>query len=76
MGKLALIYHQGRKIYLGQYGTPESKAAYTRLLAEIQANPIGSPLSDEKKQVTITELVAGFLDYAKTNVNPTDYTHY
>jgi hypothetical protein len=76
MGKYALVYHQGRKIYLGLYGSPESKAAYTRLLAEIQANPIGVPLSNGEKRVTISELAAAFLENAKTSVNATDYDHY
>jgi len=76
MGKYALVYHQGRKIYLGLYGTPESKAAYNRLLAELQANPTVVPLSNEEKQVTISELAAGFLEYAENSVNSTDYDHY
>jgi integrase len=76
MGKYALVYHQGRKIYLGLYGSPESKAAYARLLAELQANPTAIPLSNVERTVTISELAAEFLDYAKTNINFTDYTHY
>ena len=76
MGKYALIYHQGRKIYLGLYGSPESQAAYTRLLAELQANPTAIPLSNGEKRVTISELAAGFLEYAKNSVNSTDYDHY
>ena len=76
MGKLALVYLHGRKIYLGQYGSPESKAAYARLLAELQVNPTTVPLSGGDKKVTISELAVEFLDYAKANVNPTDYTHY
>ena len=76
MGTSALIYHQGRKIYLGRYGSPESKIAYARLVAEIQTNPIAVPLPNEDKRATITELTVGFLDHAKTKVNSTDYTHY
>ena len=76
MGKYALVYHQGRKIYLGLYGTPESKAAYNRLLAELQENPAAIPLSNGEKRVTIRELAAGFLEYAENSVNSTDYTHY
>ena len=77
MGKYALVYHQGRKIYLGLYGSPESKAAYNRLLAELQANPVAVPTQGGgKKVVTVSELAAEFLDYAKNSVNSTDYTHY
>ena len=76
MCKYALVYHQGRKIYLGLYGSSESKAAYTRLLAELQKNPTVIPLSGENRKVTVSELAAEFLDYAKVSINSTDYMHY
>ena len=75
-GKYACVYIGGERIYLGLYGSPESKAKYTRLLAEMEANPVAVPLSDEKKQVTISELAAGFLVQAKASLNSTDYDHY
>lgn len=50
MGKYALVYHQGRKIYLGLYGTPESKAAYARLVAELQKNPTAIPLPNGERE--------------------------
>ena len=76
MGKYALVYHQGRKIYLGLYGTPESRAAYTRLLAELQANPTAIPLPNGEKRVTVCELAAAFLENARESINSTDYEHY
>jgi hypothetical protein len=76
MGKYALVYHQGRKIYLGLYGSPESKAAYARLLAELQADPTAIPLSNGEKKVTISELAAEFLDHAKAHCDSTTYDFY
>lgn len=74
MGKYAVVYHRGRPHYLGLYGSPESMSAYSRFIAEIQANP-ASFLPSGGKHVTICELTAAFLDYSKANKNPTDYAH-
>ena len=36
----AVVYYRGKAHYLGgKYGSPESKVAYARFIAEIQANP-------------------------------------
>jgi integrase len=75
-GKYAVAYHNGKRIYLGLYGTPESKVAYTRLLAEIQANPVAVTLPGSEKRVTIHELAAEFLEHVQGSTNPTDYAHY
>jgi len=75
MGNQALVYLHGKKIYLGLHGSPESKVKYSRLLADLQASPNGL-LPEGEKKVTVRELAVAFLDYAKTNVNSTDYTHY
>ena len=76
MGKYALVYHQGKKIYLGLYGTPESKAAYARLVAELQADPTAIPLSNRKRKVTVSELAVEFLDHAKVHCDTTTYDFY
>jgi integrase len=76
MGKYALVYLHGRKIYLGLYGSPESHATYARLLAELQKNPTVIPLSDEKREVTVSELTVEFLDHAKTHYDTTTYDFY
>ena len=77
MGKYAVVYFNGKPNYLGLYGSPESKVAYARIVAEIESNP-AIPLSSvgEERQVTVRELAAAFLNYAKTSINPTDYAHY
>ena len=76
MGKYALVYHQGRKIYLGLYGSPESRAAYARLVAELQKNPTAIPLPNGEREVTVSELAVGFLDHAKTHCDTTTYDFY
>ena len=54
-GKYAVVYHHGKRIYLGAYGSPESRAAYSRFLAESQANSaFHSPT--EEANVTVKEL--------------------
>ena len=47
-GKYAVVYHHGKTIYLGLYGSKESKIAHARFLAEIQANPTTFLLHGEK----------------------------
>jgi len=76
MGKYAVVYYGGKSYYLGRYGSDESKVAYSRLLAEIQASPTGVPLPKEEQHVTVRELAAAFLDYSQSSINPTDYAHY
>ena len=71
----AVTFHNGKRIYLGIHDTPESWAAYHRFCAEIKANPGFSPSKDEKN-ITVRELTAAFLDYAKVNKDPTNYGHY
>ena len=72
--KYAVVYYRGKTIHLGIYGSPESKTAYRRFLAEIQANP-ADYLPSGKKNVTIRELTATFLDHAKANFDATKYAH-
>jgi integrase len=76
MRKYAVVYLHGKKIYLGLYGSPESHAAYARLVAELQANPDDVHQSNGKKQVTVPELAVEFLDNVQGSTNPTDYAHY
>ena len=76
MGKYAVVYFGGRPRYLGPYGSPESKVAYSRIVAELQANPVAvfQPIGD--KHVTVSELTATFLDHVQANTDYTDYSHY
>jgi len=73
--KHAVVYYHGRTIYLGRYGSPESQTAYSRFVAEIQANPVFLP-SKEEKHITVRELTAAFLDHAKLTHDSTSYSFY
>ena len=72
----AVVYYQGKTYYLGSYGSSESKAAYSRFIAEIQMTPAFFPARAEKeeKQIVVHELSAAFLDHAEANMNSTNYT--
>jgi integrase len=74
-GKYACVYHHGKRIYLGDYGSPESHVAYSRFVTESQANPTFY-LTKERTDVAISELAAAFLDHAKASTDPTTYAHY
>jgi len=71
----AVVYHCGKPHYLGRYGSPKSKIAYSRFVAEVQANPTFFPIKEEK-HVTVCELAAAFLDHVKANKGSTDYSVY
>jgi len=75
MNGQAVVYHSGRPHYLGRHGSPESKTAYARFIAEIQANPGFSQKKDEA-HVTVRGLAAAFLDHAEANFDYTEYSHY
>ena len=73
MNGQAVVYQNGRPHYLGRHGSPESKTAYARFVAELQANP-ALVLSKGKKNVTVSELTAAFLEHAAANTDPTSYS--
>ena len=74
-GNYAVVHFNRRYYYLGRYGSPESKEAYSRFLAEIQTSAVFSPPSEEK-HLTVSELSAAFLDHAKLTLDPTNYSFY
>jgi hypothetical protein len=55
----------GKFIYLGEYGSPESKEAYGRVVAEMATNPAKVPSSKADTGLTIVELSALYLDFAQ-----------
>jgi len=73
-GKYAVVYIDGKRIFLGLYGSQESNIAYARTLAE-RASPNLAPPRGEK-DVTVKELGAAFLDYAKATLQKPNYTHH
>ena len=71
----AVTFHNGKRIYLGLYGSPESHTAYARFLAERRLNP-DLVLPRGEANVAVCELAAGFLDHAKATLGKPNYTHY
>jgi integrase len=74
-GKCAVVYHNGKRIYLGLYGSPESHVAYSRFIAESRTNPTYH-LTKGESDVAISELAAAFLDHAEVTTDPNNYAHY
>ena len=84
-GKYAVVYVDGKKSYLGLYGSQESKTAYARFLSDWQSKPVFTPCTGEPTSgvtalrmtsVTVAELIAAFLDHAKASFRKPNYTHY
>ena len=73
-GKYAVVYIDGKRVFLGLYGSQESNIAYARALAE-RASPTLTPARGEK-DVTVKELAAAFLDHAKAMLAKPNYTHH
>ena len=73
-GKYAVVYIDGKRVFLGLFGSQESKIAYARHLAE-RASPEFAPPKGEKN-VTVKELAAAFLDHAEATLKKPNYTHY
>jgi len=75
VNEYAVIYHHGKPHYLGLYGSPESKVAYSRFVAEIQANP-SFYLTKGETSIAVSELAAAFLDHVKGNIDSAGYSLY
>ena len=73
-GKYAVIYIDGKRVFLGLHGSQESKVAYARALAERESPGFSPPRGD--KTVTVKELAAAFLDHAKATLKKPNYTHH
>lgn len=67
---LASVRIEGRDIYLGPHGTPESRAEYKRAIAEWLANHKAEPSSlngnGQAANRVVDELIAAYLDFAKS----------
>jgi integrase len=67
---LAAVTIAGKHIYLGPYGSPESKAKYREVIAEylgappplkpIKRRPVVEPADDDDEPVSIAELIEGY----------------
>jgi integrase len=72
----AVVTLNGRDIYLGPYGSPESKAEYDRLIQEWLASGRGPACTPNgaTPDLTINELLAAFWDHAERHYRLPDGT--
>ena len=71
----AVVYLSGKTHYLGFYGSPESKTAYARLIAESRDNPV-LYMPKEEAGVTVSDLAAAFLDHVQPTLDDSTYGQY
>ena len=71
----AAVYLNGKTIYLGAYGSPESKTAYARFVAGLKVGT-APYLPENKGSVTVQALVLSFLDHVKGTITPQSYGHH
>ncbi|MFO0796377.1 MAG: tyrosine-type recombinase/integrase [Gemmataceae bacterium] len=67
----------GRDIYLGVYDSPESRAEYARVVAELAVHPTPtdpSPGEPGRRDVSVNELLLGFWAYAERHYRRADGT--
>ena len=74
----AVVHWNGKMYMMGKSGTPEAKIAFHRFCIEIQNQPAYIPpeVSNGKREVSIGELAAAFLDYTLVHKTKPNYTHY
>lgn len=62
----AVVTLNGRDIYLGRFGSSESRAEYDRLLAEwlVNGRRLPSPASPGGSDITVNELLVAYLAFA------------
>lgn len=69
----ARIRVAGKDVYLGAYGSAESKKEYNRIRAELEtAAPIATVGTKAPKTMTVAEVVAAFWVHAKTHYQDAD----
>ncbi len=63
----AFVQIKGKRHYLGSFGSPKSKEAYSRFVAELAVNPVTSPCpaATTPAAITVVELAAAYLDFAE-----------
>jgi hypothetical protein len=67
----AVVRINGKDVYLGRYGTPESYENYHRLIAEhfpngLDSQPPAKLLSTGSDNITVVELIAAYWDFAES----------
>jgi integrase len=64
-----------RTIYLGKFNSPESKAEYRRITAELETRPpalVAATRKDNSPDITIHEVVAAYAEWARTHYRDPD----
>lgn len=80
-GKYAYVYFNGSRLPMGKWGddpkkpSEEAKKNHRQFIAEWAKNAQTSTIRPGS-QVLIDELTAAYLDYAKENIDPSDYRHH
>ena len=76
-GIYAVVRYKGKTYRLGKHGTPEALKAYNRFCAELTSNPEVFLMPKEpESEITLDEVAAAYLEYAKSRFFDTQYTHY
>jgi integrase len=73
-GKYAVVYVNGRRIFLGLYGSAESQKEYARIIAESKSNPTFS--LHGAKNITLDEVAVAYLDHAEQRFGTSHYENY
>src|SRR5437016_3442771 len=66
---LARVIINGEHVYLGRYGSDESKAEYERLVRKLLTERVAADLEAQVQvstDLTVAELAAGYLKFART----------
>lgn len=73
-GDTAFVRVNGKRIYLGPYGSPEAGQRYARIIAELAADVV--PAVQSAGEDTLDTLAITFLDFAKKEYGRSDYGNY
>ena len=68
----AIVYVNGRTIYLGQWGTEKALQEYARFLTEWTNAEIKETIRAEKRPPTVAKLVAEFLNRLRSVIRSPD----
>jgi integrase len=75
----AYVRIQGQVVYLGKFGTSESREKYHRYLAELAAAPAVVPTLNAEESLTVVELIEAYWKHAQgyyvKQGQPTDHLH-
>ena len=75
--KLAISWHNGKRIYHGLWGSPEADKSYKRFIAALLENPsLPLRIGKESSDVLVSELADAFLETHESRMNKTDYGHF